>query len=156
VRLAAAAALAALAALCLSGCGQGSTPAAASLREVPLASQTKIAWQTRRCDRGSRAYCSLQFVVVGPGYASSAALRDAQRAVLRRAGWTESRGDTDAERSATSPGGKLRMNLATAFNDLLSADQGTIDRAPGVMRALSRQLFSRTPALSATLETGSS
>ena len=150
------AALAAAAAVCLAGCGQGSTPAVASLRQVPLAPGTKIVWQARQCDQGSNAYCSLQFVVVGPGYASSAALRDAQRDTLRKAGWTEARGDTDAERSATSPGGKLRMTLATAFNDLLSSEEGTIERAPGVMRALSRQLFNRTPALSATLETGSS
>ena len=147
---------AAAAALCLAGCGQGSTPAAASLRDVPLAPGTKIVAPARRCDAGSHAYCSLQFVVVGRHYASSAALREAQRATLRRAGWTEARGDTDAERSATSPGGKLRMTVATAFNDLLSTDEGTIERAPQVMRALLRQLFNRTPALSATLETGSS
>ena len=154
--MAAVPALAVAAAIWLAGCGQGSTPAAASLREVPLAPATKVVWQARQCDQGSHAYCSLQFVVAGPGYASSAALRDAQRVVLRRAGWTAARGNTDAERSATSPGGKLRLTLATAFNDLLGAEQGTIDLAPGVMRALSRQLFSRTPALSATLQTGSS
>lgn len=140
----------------LSGCGQGNAPAAASLHDVPLAPGSRIVWQGRRCDRGSNAYCSLQFVVVGPRYRSSAALRNAQRATLRSAGWTEARGDTDAERSSTSPGGKLRMTVATAFNDLVSAEQGTIERAPGVMRALSRQLFSRTPALSATVQSGSS
>jgi hypothetical protein len=140
----------------LSGCGQGDTPAAASLHKVPLAPGGKVVWQARRCDKGSNPYCSVQFVITGARYASSAALRTAQRATLRHAGWTEARGDTDAERSATSPGGKLRMTVATAFNDLVSAEEGTIDRAPGVMRALSRQLFSRTPALSATLETGSS
>ncbi len=148
--------IAAAAALCLAGCGQGDAPPVASLHAVPLAPGSKIVWQARRCDRGSHAYCSLQFVMVGPRYRSSAALRTAQRSTLRHAGWTEARGDTDAERSATSPGGKLRMTVATAFNDLLSADEGTIDRAPGVMRALSAQLFSRTPALSATVETGSS
>jgi hypothetical protein len=155
-RFAVAAAVAAAAAVCLAGCGQGNSPAAASVRDVPIAHGAKVVWQARRCDRGSNPYCSLQLVVVGPGYASSAALRDAQRATLRRAGWTEARGDTDAERAATSPGGNLRMTVATAFNDLLSAEEGTIERAPGVMRALSRQLFSRTPALSASIETGSS
>ena len=50
----------------------------------------------------------------------------------------------------------LGKTYATAFNDLLSSEEGTIERAPGVLRALSRQLFSRTPALSASLETGSS
>jgi hypothetical protein len=147
---------AAAAVLWVSGCGQGSTPAVASLQKVPLAPGSTIVWRARICDTGSHAYCSLQFVVVGRRYRSSAALRDAQRATLRHAGWTEARGDTDAERSATSPGGKLRMTVAPAFNDLVSAEQGTIDRAPGVMRALSRQLFARTPALSATVESGSS
>ena len=150
------AAAAVAAAVCVAGCGQGSTPAAASLHAVPLAPGSKIVWRARRCDEGSRAYCSVQFVLVGPGYASSAALRNAQRATLRHAGWTEARGDTDAERAAMSPGGKLRMTVATALNDLLSVDEGTIDRAPDVARALSRQLFSRTPALSATIESGSS
>ena len=149
-------AFAAIAAACLAGCGQGSTPASASLTAVPLAPGAKVVWRARTCDRGSRAYCSVQFVVTGSRYASSAALREAQRATLRRAGWTSARGDTDAERSASSPGGGLRMTFATAINDLLSADAGTIDRTPGVSRALSRQLFSRTPALSATLESGSS
>jgi hypothetical protein len=149
-------AFAAIAAACLAGCGQGSAPATASLSAVPLAPGAKVVWQARTCDRGSRAYCSVQFVVTGAGYASSAALRDAQRTTLKRSGWTSARGDTDAERSASSPGGKLRMTFATAVNDLLSADSGTINRTPGVSRALSRQLFSRTPALSATLEAGNS
>ena len=147
---------AAAAVLWVSGCGQGGTPTATSLQRVPLAPDSTIVWRARRCDRGSHAYCSLQFVLVGRGYRSSAALRNAQRATLRHAGWTEARGDTDAERSATSPGGRLRMTVATAFNDLVSAEQGTIDRAPGVMRALSRQLFARTPTLSATVESGGS
>jgi hypothetical protein len=140
----------------LAGCGQGDTPASASLRDVPLAPGAKVVWQARTCDQLARAYCSIQFVIAGPHYGSAAALRAAQRSTLRRAGWSEARGDTDAERSSTSPHGKLRMTLATAINDLLSAEQGTIDRTPGVMRALSRQLFSQTPALSATLQTGNS
>jgi hypothetical protein len=150
------AAAAVLAAACVAGCGQGNTPANASLSRVPLAPGARVVWRARQCDTGSNAYCSVQFVITGPRYASSAALRHAQRATLRRAGWTEARGDTDAERSSTSPGGRYRMTVATGINDLLSAEAGTIDRAPGVMRSLSRQLFSRTPALSATLQTGSS
>jgi hypothetical protein len=145
-----------VAAMSLAGCGQGSTPATASLSGVPLAPGAKIVSRARRCDHGSNAYCSVQFVIVGPRYSSSHALREAQRATFRHEGWSEARGDTDAERSVTSPGGKKRVTIATAFNDLLSAEEGTIERAPSVMRALSAQLFSRTPALSATLETGSS
>ena len=76
-------ALSAAAALCVSGCGQGSTPAVASLQKVPLAPGSRIVWRARLCDKGSHAYCSLQFVVVGRSYRSSAALRNAQRVFLR-------------------------------------------------------------------------
>jgi hypothetical protein len=139
----------------LAACGgQGQTPVSASLADVPLAPGAKVVWHQRRCDAGVSSYCSVQFVLAGPRYPSSAALRDAQRAVLKRAGWGSAHGETDAERAAQSPHGNLRMTYATAFNDLLSIDQGTIERAPGVSRALARQLFSQTPALSGILQTG--
>jgi len=138
----------------LSGCGQGNTPVSASLADIPLAPGVKVVWHQRRCDPGVRSYCSVEFVLAGPRYPSSAALREAQRAVLKRAGWGSAHGETDAERAAQSPQHNLRMTYATAFNDLLSIDQGTIERAPGVSRALSRQLFSQTPALSGILQTG--
>jgi hypothetical protein len=147
--------LAAAAVAGLAACGgQGQTPVSASLANVPLAPGAKVVWQQRRCDAGVSSYCSVQFVLAGPRYPSSAALRDAQRAVLKRAGWGSAHGETDAERAAQSPHGNLRMTYATAFNDLLSIDQGTIERAPGVSLALSRQLFSQTPALSGILQTG--
>jgi hypothetical protein len=147
--------LVAAAAAVLAGCGgQGQTPVSASLADVPLAPGAKVVWYQRRCDAGVSSYCSVQFVLAGPRYPSSAALRDAQRAVLKRAGWGSAHGETDAERAAQSPHGNLRMTYATAFNDLLSIDQGTIERAPGVSLALSRQLFSQTPALSGILQTG--
>lgn len=139
----------------LAGCaGQGNTPVSASLTDLPLAPGAKIVWQQRRCDPGVSSYCSVEFVLAGPRYASSAALRDTQRAVLKRAGWGSAHGQTDAERAAQSPHRNLRMTYATAFNDLLSIDQGTIERAPGVTLALARQLFSQTPALSGILQTG--
>jgi hypothetical protein len=139
----------------LAGCGgQGHTPGSASLADVPLAPGAKIVWHQRRCDQGVSSYCSVEFVVAGPRYSSSAALRDAQVAVLKRAGWGSAHGQTDAERAAQSPHGNLRLTYATAFNDLLSIDQGTIERAPGVSRALARQLFNQTPALSGILQTG--
>jgi hypothetical protein len=147
--------LVAAAAAGLAGCGgQGQTPVSASLADVPLAPGAKVVWHQRRCDAGVSSYCSVQFVLAGPRYSSSAALRDAQRAVLKRAGWASAHGETDAERAAQSPHGNLRMTYATAFNDLLSIEQGTIERAPGVSRALSHQLFSQTPALSGILQTG--
>jgi hypothetical protein len=139
----------------LAGCGgQGNTPVSASLADMPLAPGAKVVWHQRRCDAGISSYCSIQFVLAGPRYASSAALRDAQLALLKRAGWGFAHGQTDAERAAQSPHRNLRVTYATAFNDLLSLDQGTIERVPGAGRALSRQLFSRTPALSGILQTG--
>jgi hypothetical protein len=139
----------------LAGCGgQGNSPVSASLADIPLAPGAKVVYQQRRCDAGVSSYCSVQFVLAGTRYPSSAALRDAQLAALKQAGWGSAHGGTDAERAADSPHGKLRMTFATAFNDLLSIDQGTIERAPGVSVALSRQLFSRTPALSGILQTG--
>jgi hypothetical protein len=138
----------------LTGCGQGNTPVTASLSEIPLAPGARVVWHQRRCDPGVSSYCSVEFVLAGPRYPSSAALREAQRAVLKRAGWGSAHGETDAERAAQSPHGNLRMTYATAFNDLLSLDQGTIVRAPGVGVALSRQLFSQTPALSGILQSG--
>jgi hypothetical protein len=139
----------------LAGCGgQGNSPVAASLTGIPLAPGAKVVYQQRRCDPGVSSYCSVQFVLAGPRYRSSAALRDAQLAALKRAGWGTAHGGTDAERAADSPHGKLRLTFATAFNDLLSLDQGTIERGPGLSVALSRQLFSQTPALSAMLQSG--
>jgi hypothetical protein len=139
----------------LAGCGgQGNTPVSASLADIPLAPGAKVVFHQRRCDPGVSSYCSVEFVLAGPRYPSSAALRDAQLTVLKRAGWGSAHGETDAERAAQSPHGNLRLTYATVFNDLLSIDQGTIERAPRVSRALSRQLFSRTPALSGILQTG--
>ena len=145
----------AAAAACLAGCGpQGHTPVSASLRRVPLAPGAKVVFQQRRCDSGARPYCAIQFVLTGPRYQSSAALRDAQKAVLKQAGWGSSHGQTDAERASQSPHGNLRLSYATAYDDLLSMDQGTIERAPGFGRRLARELFSQTPALSGILQTG--
>jgi hypothetical protein len=150
-----AAGVAAAAIVVLAGCGgQGNTPVSASLTDMPLAPGAKVVWSQRRCDAGVRSYCSVQFVLTGPRYPSSAALRNAQLAVLKRAGWGSAHGQTDAERATQSPHGNLRVTYATAFNDLLSLDQGTIERAPGVGRSLARQLFSQTPALSGVLQTG--
>ncbi len=71
----------------LAGCGQGNTPVSASLADIPLAPGAKIVFHQRRCDPGVNSYCSVEFVLAGPRYRSSAGLRDAQRAVLKRAGW---------------------------------------------------------------------
>lgn len=146
--------LVATAVVSLTGCGQGNTPVSASLADIPHVPGAKVVFHQRRCDPGVSSYCSVQFVLTGPRYASSAALRDAQLALLKRGGWGSAHGETDAERAAQSPHGNLRVTYATAFNDLLSLDQGTIERAPGFGRALAHQLFSRTPALSGILQTG--
>lgn len=154
-RRAAAAGVVAAAAGLLSACGgQGGTGQAPSLARVPLAPGVKVVSQVRRCDSGAHAYCGLQLVLAGPGYSSSAALRMAELSLLKRSGWKSSRGDTDAERSAQSPHGDLRFVYATGFNDLESFDQGTIKRTAREARSLSRELFARTPTLSAMLLSG--
>ena len=86
--------------------------------------------------------------------ATAAKSKQSPERLVTVAAWRESPYFTDAERAAQSPHRNLRVTYATAFNDLLSLDQGTIERVPGAGRALSRQLFSRTPALSGILQTG--
>jgi hypothetical protein len=145
------------AAACLGGCGsQGHTPVAAAMREVPLAPGSTVVIEQRRCDKGARPYCAVQFVLTAPRYRTSAALSDAQQAALRRAGWGSSNGQTVAESAFHSRHGNLQLTYALGYDDLLSVDQGVIKRAPRIGRVLSRQLFNQTPVLSGILETGSS
>ncbi len=115
---------------------------------------TRVVGHARSCDAGASSYCAVQFVVTGHGYRSAAALRAAELRLLRRRGWTFAHGYTTAERAANSPHGGLRLVFATALDDLEAADLGTIERPQRIERKLSDQLFSQTPALSATLETG--
>ena len=148
----------ALAALALSGCGQGSPAGSPAAGGLPLASGSHLIADVRRCDGGAHPFCARELVLVGrPGrYRGSGALLAAEAHRLRAAGWSESKGDTDYETAAESPGQRLRLQYATAAHDLLSADEGRIPRAAPIAQALSAQMFARTPALSITLQAGSS
>ena len=156
------AALGAAAAIALAGCAQGSANGTPRLSGVPLAPGTRVLAHVRRCDAGDHPYCAIQLVLSGRsgqragGYRSSAALLAGEALHLRHAGWGAAQGDTIHESAAESPGQKLRVTYATASEDLLSIDEGTIKRAGSIARSLSGQMFARAPALSLMLQAGSS
>jgi hypothetical protein len=137
-------------------CGQSKQSETMTVAGIPLAHGAHVVSHTRRCDRGTNPYCALQVVVAGPRYPSSAELLSREERRLRAAGWGSAQGDTIFEQAAESPNHKLRLTYATAQSDLQSYDVGNIKRAPSIARALSRQLFARSPALSLMVQTGSS
>lgn len=146
-----------LGALVVVGCGQSSSHhRPLRVGGVPLVDGTRVVAQARSCDHGAHAYCSLQLVVVGSGFRSGTDLLNAEEGRLRTLGWTSTQGDTPKERSADSPGHRLRLSVALARDDLLSWDQTQARRRPAIARALARTMFARAPALSLMLETGSS
>jgi hypothetical protein len=146
-----------LGALAIAGCGQSSTHRRPlRVGSVPLVKGARVVAQARSCDRGAHAYCSLQLVVVGSGFPSGTDLLNAEEARLQTLGWTSTQGDTPKERSADSPGHRVRLSLALAEDDLLSWDQTQTRRRPPIARALAHTMFERTPALSLMLVTGSS
>jgi hypothetical protein len=143
------------AALSTAACGQSATSRAPILADVPLVAGTHVAAQVRSCDRGADPYCAMQLVVVGSRYGSSTALLAGEQRRLGQLGWTSGVGDTGDERSADSPGHKLRLTYATASNDLMGIDFGWIERRRPIALALSTEMFDRAPVISLMLETGS-
>jgi hypothetical protein len=142
--------------LTVAGCGQSGSHRRLAVEGAPLVHGARIVAQARSCDRGAHAYCSLQLVIVGSGFRSSTDLLGAEEGRLKALGWTSTDGDTPKERSADSPGHRLRLSLALAPDDLLSWDQTQVERRPAIARALARTMFERAPALSLMLQTGSS
>jgi hypothetical protein len=126
------------------------------LAQLPLVPGARVVIRARQCDRGANAFCSLQLVAVDPRYRNSLELWDAERAVIRKAGWSEVDGDTGDERAAESPGHKLRVTYATAYGDLKGIDVGWIHRSHRIAIALSRTMFDNAAALSFELDPGSS
>jgi hypothetical protein len=143
-------------ALTVTGCGQSASHRRLAVDGAPLVHGARVVAQARSCDRGAHPYCSLQLVVVGSGFRSPTDLLAAEEGRLKALGWTSTAGDTPKERSADSPGHRLRLSLAIAPDDLLSWDQGQVKRRPPIAHALSHAMFDRAPALSLMLETGSS
>jgi hypothetical protein len=142
--------------LIVAGCGGTARHRRLAVDGAPLVSGARVVAQARSCDRGANPYCSLQLVVVGSRFRSSTDLLEAEEGRLKALGWTSTVGDTPKERSADSPGHRLRLSLAIAPDDLLSWDQGQVKRRPPIAHALARAMFERAPALSLMLQTGSS
>jgi hypothetical protein len=142
------------AALVIAGCGAGA-PQVPDVKRLPLVSGASVVTQAQRCDRGANAYCAVELVIVAPRFRNSVDLLKGERRHLRELGWSGANGYTGDERSAESPGRKLRITYATAAGDLKGIDLGWIDRSRPVTLALSRALFTRSPALSMMLEYGS-
>jgi hypothetical protein len=140
----------------VTGCGRSGGDRRLSLDGVPLLGGERVVARAHSCDRGAHPYCSLQLVVIGPGYRSATELLAAQMGRLKALGWTSTAGDTPKERSSDSPGHRLRLSLGRAFDDLLSWDQTQIRRRPVIARVLAQTMFERVPALSLMLQTGSS
>ena len=146
----------ALCVVALAGCGSqsGGETNTPNPSGVPLVPGSRVVAQVTECDQSANAFCGIELVVVNPHTHSSGALVSKQRYRLRQSGWSPGQGDIPAERSASSPGGKLRVTFATASSELLGIDLGWITRSRPVAVALSRTMFGRQAAMSIMLETG--
>jgi hypothetical protein len=142
-------------AVVLAGCGAhsggGNVPNVAGL---PLVRGSAIVARITECDRSANAFCGVELVVVNRESHSSGELVAMERSRLRKSGWSIGQGDIPAERSASSPDGRLRVTYATASGDLLGIDLGWISRSRPVGQALARAMFERQPTMSIMLETG--
>lgn len=141
-------------ALALGGCGGSSSGRTPIVSRLPLVPGAKVLAVAKQCDGGANAYCALQLVMVDSRYDTSLDLLVDERQKLLADGWSASSGDTGNERSADSPGHKLRVTYATVFGDLMGVDLGWIKRQPQIAIALSSAIFDRTAGLSMLLETG--
>lgn len=136
----------------LSGCGGGDrTP---DLRGLPLISNLQIAGRARVCDKGANAYCALELVFVGRGYASARDMLRAERRLLKRHGWTKVNAPVGQELAADSPGDHLRVTYATASQELEAIDLGWVKRPRHITLTLSRQIFAHSSALAVLLQLG--
>jgi hypothetical protein len=142
--------------LVVAGCSRGGNPRTVGLTNIPLPSGARVMTQARSCDKGVNAYCSVQVVVVGDGYSSSADLRATYEQQLAKLGWTSANGPDGNETAADSPGHELHLTYATAYQDLLGVDSNWVQRRPGIARALSAAVFDRGAAISIMLVKGSS
>ncbi len=143
-------------AVALGGCGSSTADRTPTVSAVPLVPGAKIGTQVRECDQGSRAYCTIELVVLDSRYPSSDILAHDESHVLRKAGWSLADGDTSTETAANSPGHKLRLTYSTAADDLQQIDLGQITRPTPITHALSSSIFDQTPAMSMMLEVGAS
>ena len=140
----------------LGGCGSSAAKRTPTDSDITLLSGAHIATQVRQCDSGSRAFCTIELVVLDPSYKSSDVFAHDESRHLRTAGWSLADGDTGTESAANSPGHKLRLTYSTAADDLEQIDLGTITRQREIVLALSNSMFGRAAAMSMMLEVGAS
>ena len=110
--------------------------------------------QTRQCDQGENAFCTVQAVLADPRFSSSGAFMESEHRRLRSLGWTTSAGDDGDEVAADSPGHKLRVTYATGLGDLIGRDEKWIKRPWPIWWTLSQQMYRGTPTMSIMLEAG--
>lgn len=140
----------------IGGCGASHTQRTPTASDIPLVPGAEIAVQARACDRGSRAFCAIDLVVVDHHYVSSDLLAQDEGKVLSKRGWSLAHGDTDLQSGANSSGHDLRLTFATAAGELRAIDLGKINRPWPITYALSHTMFGRTAAMSMMLEVGAS
>jgi hypothetical protein len=140
--------------LVLAGCGKGGASRPLSVSQLPLVSGARITTQSRECDTGKNAFCTVEAVIVNPHATSSGAFMDSEQHMLHNLGWTTSAGDDGDEVAADSPGHKLRVTYATAIDDLIGLDEKWIKRPWPIWAALTHSMFNGTPAMSVMLEVG--
>ena len=143
-------------AVAMSGCGAASAGRTPDLAGVPLTPGARVLASVRRCDRGANAFCAIQLVIADDHFGNSTELLHAERDHLKSLGWTTANADTGDEHAADSPRHNLHLVYATGALDLKDLDLGWIQRAPVIIRTLSKAMFDRASALSLMLETGSS
>jgi hypothetical protein len=149
-------AVAAAVVLVIVATGRGGTPRAIGLKDIPVPAGTRVMTKVRSCDRGTNPNCSLQVVLVGDHYPSSAALRATYGKELLKLGWTTTKGPDGNETAADSPGHELRLTFATAYEDLQGIESNWIQRTAEISHSLADTMFDRAPALSIMLLRGSS
>jgi hypothetical protein len=140
----------------LAGCGASKVQRTPVASDIPLVPGAKISVKARACDRGSRAYCAVDLVVVDHRYVSSGELALDESHVLRKHGWSLANGETALQTAANSPGHKLRLTYSTADGDLRQIVLGQINRPWPITYGLSNTMFDRTAAMSMRLEVGAS
>ncbi len=140
-------------ALLVAGCGGGGDRVP-SLRRLPLVPGLQAVASQRVCNTGANAYCALELVLRGHGYASSIHLQKAERLLLQRRGWKKVNAPVGQELAADSPSGRLRVTYAAANMELEAVDLGWVKRSRRITLILSREIFDHQPAMAVLLQIG--
>lgn len=125
-----------------------------ALSRLPLVPGLHVVVAQRVCNRGGNAYCALELVVEGRGYASSRDLQRAERRLLKRRGWKKVNAPVGQELAADAPGDRLRVTYAAANMELEAIDLGWVKRSRPITLALSHEIFAHQPAMAVLLQLG--